>query len=97
MEANFLFYFIFQLNNLEANIAKKGIFTIISCMLKEIAQLVRGFNRQSKDPGSNPGTVGGVSSSREEFTFLQAIVISLIKLIFYVTLNSYYFYSFCRI
>ena len=32
-----------------------------------VAQLVRAVDRQSKDPGSNPGTVERVSLSTERF------------------------------
>ena len=32
-----------------------------------IAQLVRAVDRQSKDPGSNPGTIKSVSFSTERF------------------------------
>ena len=35
-----------------------------------VAQLVRAIDRQSKDPGSNPGTVESVSFSRERFLFI---------------------------
>ena len=35
-----------------------------------VAQLVRAVGRQSKDPGSNPGTVESVSLSAERFKIL---------------------------
>ena len=35
-----------------------------------VAQLVRDVDRQSKDPGSNPGTVESVSFSTERFQIL---------------------------
>ena len=36
-----------------------------------VAQLVRIVDRQSKDPGSNPGTVQSVSLSIERFEFFK--------------------------
>ena len=36
-----------------------------------VARLVTAVDRQSKDPGSNPGTIGSVSFSQKDFKFLN--------------------------
>ena len=45
-----------------------------------VAQLIRADDRQSKDQGSNPGTVKGVSFSTERFQiFLIFILMSVFQ------------------
>ena len=36
-----------------------------------VAQLIRAVDRQSKDPGSNPGTIESVSFSTERFQIFK--------------------------
>ena len=42
-----------------------------------VDQLVRAVDRQSKDPGSNPGTVESVSFSTKIFLIISKLLISL--------------------
>ena len=50
-------------------------------LLHRKAQLVRVVNRQSKDPGSNPGTVESVSFSTERFLILWKLSNSTLEFI----------------
>ena len=45
-----------------------------------VAQLVRAVDRQSKDPGSNPGTVASVSFFTERFLIILNFIFIIIKI-----------------